>query len=132
MTATTDIPAGTPIDLSKQVVGIERATGRAVLVEQPGGPPRRIDGYTVGAPWVEGEPPHNGEMHPDADELVYVVSGRMQMTLELDDGPRALELEPGQAVVVPRGTWHQILPIEPGRIVHITPGPNGDARRRAG
>lgn len=128
---TTEIPAGTPIDLSRQVVGLESATGRAVLVEQPGGPPRRIEGYTVGAPWVEGDPPHGGEMHPDADELVYLVSGRIQMVLELDDGERVLDLEPGQAVVVPRGTWHQIFSIEPGQIIHITPGPGGQARPRS-
>jgi mannose-6-phosphate isomerase-like protein (cupin superfamily) len=130
MAANSEIPPGTTIDLSGTVIGLERATRHAVIVEQPGGPPRRIDGYTVGAPWVEGEPPHDGEMHPDGDELLFLVSGRMQVMLELDDGGRVVDLGPGQALVVPQGTWHQILTVEPGHLVHITPGPSGDSRLR--
>jgi mannose-6-phosphate isomerase-like protein (cupin superfamily) len=131
MTTTTDIPVGETIDLSRAVVGLERSTGRAVLVEQPGGPPRRIEGYTVGAPLVAGDPPHGGEMHPDADELLYLVSGRIQVVLELDDGDRVVDVEPGQALVVPRGVWHNIFSVEPGHMIHITPGPGGEGRPRS-
>ena len=130
MDAITVIPAGDTIDLSRQVVGLERSTSRAVLVAQPGGPPKRIEGYTIGAPWVEGEPVHGGEMHPDGDEVLYVISGRMQVVLELDEGTSTVDIEPGQALVVPQGVWHNIVCVEPGRIVHITPGPGGDARPR--
>ena len=128
MEATTEIPVGDAFDLSARVVGLERATGNAVFVTQTGGPPKRIEGYTVGAPWVEGPPPHGGEMHPDADEMLFLVSGRMQVVLELPDGDRAVDLVAGQAFVIPRGVWHQIYAVEPGQLLHITPGPNGDAR----
>ena len=33
--------------------------------------------------------------------------------------------------VVSRGVWHNILCHEAGQIIHITPGPGGDARPRA-
>jgi mannose-6-phosphate isomerase-like protein (cupin superfamily) len=131
MSATTDIPIGETIDLSKNVIGLERSSGKAVLVEQPGGPPRRIDGYTLGAPMVAGDPPHGGEMHPDADEVLFVISGRIQVVLELDDGARTVDVDAGHALVVPRGVWHNILSPEPAQIIHITPGPNGDARPKS-
>lgn len=128
MTKTADIPAGTPIDLAHQVVGLERDTGRAVIVPQSGGPPNRIHGYTVGAGHIAGESPHGGELHPDADELLYLVSGRVQVLLELEGGDRTVDLAGGQALVVPRGVWHLIRVVEPGQLVNITPGPGGQHR----
>jgi len=91
------------------------------------GPPR-IDGYTVGAPIVTQDPPHGGEMHPGGDELLYVVSGRFDVSLELDAEHREVELRPGEAIVVPRGVWHLVTLREPGQLIHITPGPGGDHR----
>ena len=129
MTKTSAVPVATTIDLSKQTVGLERESGRAVLMPpRRGGPPERITGYTVEAGFIEGEPPHGGEMHPDADELLYLISGRVEVVLELDDGERRVEVDAGQAIVVPQGTWHQIYVIEPGQLLNITPGPHGDAR----
>jgi mannose-6-phosphate isomerase-like protein (cupin superfamily) len=116
------------IDLACEVVGIGRADRRAQLVDQPGGPPQRIDGFTVGAPEITGDAPHDGELRPDGDELLYMLSGAVTVTLELADGDRFVELGAGDAVVVPKGIWHQITTREPGRLIHITPGPNGDAR----
>jgi mannose-6-phosphate isomerase-like protein (cupin superfamily) len=116
------------IDLAREVVGIGRADRRAQLVDQPGGPPQRIDGFTVGAPEITGDAPHDGELRPDGDELLYMLSGAVTVTLELADGDRFVELGAGDAVVVPKGIWHQITTREPGRLIHITPGPNGDAR----
>jgi hypothetical protein len=123
-----EIPPGTPFDLSKETVGLERSTGTAWFVDWQSGPPPRIDGYTVGAPMLVTEPPHEGEMHPDADELLYLVCGRVRVRLELDSGARDVELGADQAIVVPRGVWHRIFIEEPGRLVHITPGPGGEHR----
>jgi mannose-6-phosphate isomerase-like protein (cupin superfamily) len=122
------ITTGEPFDLGKETVGLERTTGRAWFMDSGDGGPARIDGYTVGAPFIATEPPHSGEMHPDADELLYLVSGRVRVRLELDDGDRDTALGPGQALVVPRGVWHRIFIEEPGRLVHITPGPGGQHR----
>jgi mannose-6-phosphate isomerase-like protein (cupin superfamily) len=129
MGTTKEIPAGEPFKLSEKIVGLERATGRARFVEwRGGGPPPRIDGFTVGAPLLVEEPPHAGEMHPDADELLYLVSGRVRVLLELPDGDRETQLVQDQALIVPRGVWHRIFIEEPGRLVHVTPGPGGEHR----
>ena len=129
MGVTREMTLGEPFDLSSEVVGLERGTGRAVFVNpNPGRPPHRIDGYSVGAPHLTGDAPHDGEMHPDADELLYLVSGRIEVRLELDGGDRTVVVEAGQALVVPRGVWHRIHLLEAGQLVHITPGPSGDHR----
>jgi mannose-6-phosphate isomerase-like protein (cupin superfamily) len=122
------IPCGEPFELSQEVVGLERATGKAWFMRRSTPGPARIDGYTVGAPLVRGDPPHDGEMHPDADELLYLFSGRVRVRLELDDGERNVPLEQGQALVVPRGVWHRIFLQEPGQLLHVTPGPGGHHR----
>ncbi|HZT67913.1 MAG TPA: cupin domain-containing protein [Acidimicrobiales bacterium] len=129
MGITSEIPVGESFDLAGRTVGLERETGRAVFVARtPGQPPNRIVGYTVQASPVDGPPPHGGEMHPDADELLYLISGQVRVSLELADGGREVGLSAGQAMVVPRGTWHQIHVDEPGQLLNITPGPGGQAR----
>jgi mannose-6-phosphate isomerase-like protein (cupin superfamily) len=132
MATTHEIEAGRRIDLAREVVGLGRSDRRARLVEQTGGPPQRIDELTVGAPELTGDAPHDGEMHPDGDELLYLISGAVTLILELADGDRLVDLGAGDAVVVPKGVWHKITMREPGRLIHITPGPNGDARPLAG
>ena len=106
----------------------------AAIVSCPPGPPQRIDGYTVGViPNLEGPAPHRGEVHPDGDELLYLVSGVIEVVL--DDGDEhtigvetTVVLRESDAFVVPRGVWHQVRVIEPAYFVHVTPGPNGSAR----
>jgi len=98
-----------------------------------------MDGYTIGAiPNIDiDEPsPHGGEMHPDGDEFLYVVSGTMNLIL--DDGDEhtvgaetSVLMRAGDAYVVPRGTWHRIEAVEPSYLIHVTPGPNGAYRPRA-
>ena len=129
---TTPIPVGVPFDASKAVVGLARSTGEACFMAQTDGPPRRIDGYTVGAPIITRDPPHAGEMHPDGDELLYVVSGKFNVLLELDAERRDVVMGAGEALVVPRGVWHIVNLQEPGQLVHITPGPGGAHRPLSG
>ncbi len=106
------------------------------IEDTPPGPPRRIDGYTIGAVTVtEGPGPHLGEMHPDGDEFLHVVTGAMELIS--DDGDAdvvgnetVVVLRSGEACVVPRGVWHRVVATEPSLLIHVTPGPNGSARRR--
>jgi len=114
-------------DLSTTVIGLRR-DGDAQTIESPPGPPVRIDGLSVGAPSMTHEPPHAGEMHPDGDELLFLVSGRITVTLEDEDPPRRVELTPGRALIVPKGVWHLVRLEEPSQLVHITPGPRGEHR----
>jgi mannose-6-phosphate isomerase-like protein (cupin superfamily) len=131
MTTTRDIPAGSRIDLAREVVGIGADRRASFVVQTPGRPPKRIDGFTVGVAPVGGPAPHGGEMHSDGDELLHLISGAITVTLELADGDQRIDLGAGDAFVVPQGVWHQIAVREPGQLVHITPGPNGAARPRA-
>jgi mannose-6-phosphate isomerase-like protein (cupin superfamily) len=102
----------------------------------PPGPPRRIDGYTIGAiPGIEGPGPHAGEVHPDGDEFLYLVQGTMELILDDGDERAAgaetkVVLRSGDAYVVPRGVWHRLEALEPSYLVHVTPGPNGGSRPR--
>ncbi len=88
------------------------------------GPPERIDGMTVGIITVTDDPPHNGEMHPNGDEILYVVSGRFRVTGE-SDPDNAIVLEAGSACIVRKGEWHKVTLMEAGQLIHITPGPDG-------
>lgn len=125
---TREIPNGVAFELSGRIIGLERQTGRAVLVERSSDKPWRIDGYTIESSALAGPPRHGGEMHPDADEFLYLASGRIRVRLELEDGAREAEVRPGQSLVIPRGTWHQIFVDEPGQLINVTPGPGGQHR----
>ncbi len=129
MAATHEIQPGRLIDLAEEVVGLDGSDRLARVVEQqPGQAPQRIDGLTIGAPRITGDAPHDGEMHPDGDELLYLISGAVTVALELPDGDRLVDLGAGDAIVVPKGVWHKITMRRPGQLLHVTPGPNGDAR----
>jgi mannose-6-phosphate isomerase-like protein (cupin superfamily) len=116
-----------PIDLGRATLGIYR-DGAIRLLEARPGRPQRIDGLTIGAPQMTHEPPHGGEMHPDGDELLVLISGRVTVVIEDAEPPRRVGLAPGQALVVPRGVWHRVVLDEPSRILHVTPGPGGAHR----
>ena len=115
------------IDLATSIVGLYR-NGEAREIESRPGPPPRIDGLTIGAPLMTREPPHSGEMHPDGDEVLFLLSGKVTVVLEDQDPASQVGLIPGQAVIVPRGVWHRVLLAEPSQILHITPGPGGEHR----
>jgi mannose-6-phosphate isomerase-like protein (cupin superfamily) len=122
-----------PVHFPGSVANIGRDWSISITPALPG-PPRRIDGYTVGViPNADGPGPHGGEVHPDGDEFLYVVSGTMELIL--DDGDEQaigvetkVLLQSGDGYVVPRGVWHRLEPVESSYLVHVTPGPNGGHR----
>ncbi len=73
------------------------------------GPPPHPDGYGVGAPMLAANALTTVRCHPDGDELLYLVSGRVHVILETDDDQRVVEVTGGPALVIPRGVWHQVL-----------------------
>jgi mannose-6-phosphate isomerase-like protein (cupin superfamily) len=82
---------------------------------------------TLGRAWVVSEfecsadwP--NWEMHPHADEFVYLLSGAACMLFEEATGLRSVPLQGRGAVVVPRGVWHSARVTEPSRMFFITMG----------
>ncbi|HEY3957922.1 MAG TPA: cupin domain-containing protein [Streptosporangiaceae bacterium] len=70
------------------------------------------------------------ERHPAGDELVVVLSGRSELIQEVDGEQRHLDMEPGRAVINPRGVWHTVNVHEPGTALFITPGRGTQHRPR--
>lgn len=64
----------------------------------------------------------SSEMHPAGAEIVYALSGEIDLVLEEDAGDRVVPLRAGSGVIVQRGTWHTARVRVPGQALHITPG----------
>lgn len=62
------------------------------------------------------------ERHPAGDEVVVLLSGRVDLVQDLDGNQRVVGLSPGQAVINPVGVWHRTVVHEPGKALFITPG----------
>ena len=62
------------------------------------------------------------ECHMGGDELVVMLSGRCEMIQEIDGEARSTVLEPGQAIINPRGIWHTSNVQEPGESLFIAAG----------
>jgi mannose-6-phosphate isomerase-like protein (cupin superfamily) len=72
----------------------------------------------------------NWEMHPEADEFVYLLSGAAVLLLEEPGGLREVPLRGRAAVVVPKGVWHTAKVSEPSRMLFVTMG-RGTTHRAA-
>jgi mannose-6-phosphate isomerase-like protein (cupin superfamily) len=131
---TTD-PNSSAVHFQGSVVRLFR-NGTMTIAPAPPGPPQRIDGYIMGAiPDIDGAGPRGGEVHPDGDEFLHVVSGAMALILDDGDEREAgaettVVLRSGDAYIVPRGVWHGLESLEPSYLIHLTPGPNGEHRPR--
>lgn len=62
------------------------------------------------------------ERHPAGDELVVLLSGRVDLVQDRDGDEHTIEMHPGMAAVNPAGTWHRSVVHEPGRALFVTPG----------
>jgi quercetin dioxygenase-like cupin family protein len=70
------------------------------------------------------QPRHAGERHPDGDEVLILLTGRLEVHIEEEDGNEAIwEVKPGEAIVVPQGVWHRLRALEESRFIN-TPGPS--------
>jgi mannose-6-phosphate isomerase-like protein (cupin superfamily) len=63
------------------------------------------------------------ERHPVGDEIVMVVDGATTMFLMVDDAEHAVDLGPGEMLVVPQGTWHRFETPERVEVLTVTPQP---------
>lgn len=64
----------------------------------------------------------NWEMHPEGDEIVYLIEGAIDLLLEEPGGMREVPLRGRGACVVPRGVWHWARVLAPSRVLHVTRG----------
>jgi mannose-6-phosphate isomerase-like protein (cupin superfamily) len=62
------------------------------------------------------------EMHPEGDEVLVLLSGAIDVVLEVDGATRIVELSGSASCLVPRGTWHKQIVRAPGDELAITYG----------
>jgi mannose-6-phosphate isomerase-like protein (cupin superfamily) len=74
--------------------------------------------------------PDTWEMHPDGDEVLFLLDGAIDVALAGDGETQTdlLSLASGQGCVVEPGTWHRLLLREPSRLLFVTPA--GGTRMR--
>jgi uncharacterized protein YjlB len=123
-------PQQTFVSLSAEGEAVKRVGGEAFwkLAESQ----REV----IGQDWLMSEYNCNGdwtswEMHPEGDEVVYVLQGRAEMVLELDGLEQTVVVEGGSAVLIPKGIWHTANMKGAVRMLHITKGKGTEHRPRA-
>ncbi len=85
---------------------------------------RLVSLHTFSAPW------DTWEMHPRGEELVVCVSGAITLHQEIDGSVVQATLQPGEAIINPRGVWHTADVSEPSTALFITAGVGTEMRAR--
>ena len=120
--------AHAPVRFSDNVVAMLR-DGSSLSQPKQAGSSQRFDGFTVASYVLTETPPHDGERHADGDELLLVISGACVAVLDTEDGGNEeIRIQAGDALVVPRNTWHRLVIDDPCHIVFVTPGPQMEHR----
>ena len=68
------------------------------------------------------------ERHPAGAELVYLLSGRIDIVQEVEGTDHVVELRPGDAMINPADVWHTARVHEPGVALFVTPGEGTEHR----
>ncbi len=68
------------------------------------------------------------EMHPNGDEMVYLLEGAVDLRLETAVGIEEIALRGCGAVLVPRAIWHTARVTAPSRMLHVTLGAGTQTR----
>jgi uncharacterized cupin superfamily protein len=68
------------------------------------------------------------ERHPSGEEIVYLLSGRIDIVQEIDGAEHVVELRPGEAMINAANVWHTARVHEPGVGLFITPGDGTEHR----
>lgn len=129
----TGTPAGSraaSFDLSKGFMHLQ-PDGSIELLASKGPAHPNVEGRLAGEARMSKSPPHGGEMHPDGDELLYLVEGQVDVALDEPTGETVVSLAPGDAFIVPRGIWHRVLVNDPCRLLFFTPGRSQVRRSKA-
>ena len=69
----------------------------------------------------------NWEMHPEGDEVIWLLTGRVRFVTE---GHGAVEVSAGECVVMPKGEWHTADVLEAGKAIFVTEGAGTQHRER--
>jgi mannose-6-phosphate isomerase-like protein (cupin superfamily) len=80
---------------------------------------QKTGGWFVGAAHIN-KPARWWEIHPLGDEILFLASGEVAVTIEAGRGHRVIKLHRGEVCVVPRGTWHRVDAVQGGELVFVT------------
>jgi mannose-6-phosphate isomerase-like protein (cupin superfamily) len=109
------MPAIVRVDPRTDFFRIHRDLRVSVGEHRPG-PPERIDGFTAGLVTMAADAPHGGEVHPDGDEILVIIDGRVQVTGDVADllaGHHRITTGPGEPHPLPVGA--DVIHTETGR-----------------
>jgi mannose-6-phosphate isomerase-like protein (cupin superfamily) len=67
-------------------------------------------------------------MHPDGDEMLFLLSGSIDVVLDHGQEEEVITLTEGRMCIVPRNVWHRQLVRETGDLLFATPGPSTEHR----
>ena len=73
--------------------------------------------------------PDHWEIHPQGDELIFVLKGELRLAFEGQDESR-ITLKAGSAAIVPQAQWHRFEWMGPVTLLFVTP-PGGTELREA-
>jgi mannose-6-phosphate isomerase-like protein (cupin superfamily) len=63
----------------------------------------------------------NWELHPNGDEIIVLIAGSVDLTLDQEGTVQAVSLrKPGDFVLVEKGTWHTANPQGSATLLFIT------------
>jgi mannose-6-phosphate isomerase-like protein (cupin superfamily) len=87
--------------------------------------PVQLDGRHVGVLSVESPGVRDEwEMHPEQDELLYLLEGAIDVFLRADlegSEEETHRFREGEACLIPKGMWHRQVVIAPCRMLFLTP-----------
>jgi hypothetical protein len=86
----------TRFDPSLNCVGDTRDL-EAMLVSAQPDPAVAVTGLAIGIATMTENAPHGGEMHPDGDEVLYLISGSVNVVFE-DETIDAVAMKPGECL----------------------------------
>jgi mannose-6-phosphate isomerase-like protein (cupin superfamily) len=62
----------------------------------------------------------NWERNPNGDALYYLLSGAVDMMVEVGESEHTISLRPNNACIVPRGVWHRLIVQKPANLLAVT------------
>ena len=80
-----------------------------------------IEGFMMARLPVTGTSEH-WERHPEGEEILYLLSGTVEVVLDEGAGENRVRLDAGRALIVPRGVWHYIDAVTASEMLFLTCG----------
>lgn len=62
------------------------------------------------------------EMHPDTDELFYILQGELSLELLTETSREYYSAKANEAMVIPKGLWHKFSATNGAKFIYLTPG----------